>query len=252
MKLLLLTLAAWGLLHLLLAERRGRSPVIIAHRGAAGLAPENTLAAVQAGVASGAGLIEVDVQRTRDDVLVLMHDLGVERTTDGTGAVAELSHEEISQLDAGSWFSEEFAGERVPSLKQVLEELRGWAGVLVIEAKAPDRYPGMADQLAHIVERYRPHLSVSVVSFDHAWLAEFHRRAPDVPLGSLWLYSTRLSGGAVVQRVGVFWLSPVLDPTLTWRTHRAGLDLWVWTVDHPLLKSSLGWIGVDGITTNFP
>src|SRR5208282_360917 len=95
--------------------------LLIAHRGASGHAPENTLAAFRKAVALGVTFIETDLQVTRDTHLVAIHDDTVNRTTNGHGAVHSLSLDEIRKLDAGSWFGSEFAGERVPTIEELLD-----------------------------------------------------------------------------------------------------------------------------------
>ncbi|MCA9430905.1 MAG: DUF2961 domain-containing protein, partial [Candidatus Omnitrophica bacterium] len=97
--------------------------LISAHRGANRLAPENTAAAIRRAVELGANVVEMDVRQTRDGHLVLLHDSTLNRTTDGSGAVADMTLEEIRKYDAGSWFSEEFKGEKVPTFDEALEAL---------------------------------------------------------------------------------------------------------------------------------
>lgn len=107
-----------------------RRPVlVVAHRGLAREAPENTLAAIEKAIERGADAIEIDVRGTKDGHFVLMHDAGVDNTTDGTGRVSELTLAEIQALDAGSWFGDgaEFAGERVPTLAEALDAMEGRA-----------------------------------------------------------------------------------------------------------------------------
>lgn len=94
--------------------------ILIGHRGLAGLAPENTLASFRAAAAHGLTMVEFDVRLSRDGVPLVFHDDTLDRTTDGSGAVAERDWAEIAGLDAGSWFGPAFAGERVPGLEQVL------------------------------------------------------------------------------------------------------------------------------------
>src|ERR1700730_73718 len=95
--------------------------LLIAHRGASGHAPENTLAAFRKAVSLGVGFIETDLQWTRDARFVAIHDDTVDRTTNGHGAVHDLTLEAIRKLDAGSWFGSEYAGERIPTLAEILE-----------------------------------------------------------------------------------------------------------------------------------
>ncbi|MBS1163680.1 MAG: Glycerophosphoryl diester phosphodiesterase, partial [Burkholderiaceae bacterium] len=94
-------------------------PRIQAHRGAGRLAPENTLAAIRRSHAMGFRAIEIDARLTRDEVPVVIHDRTLERTTDGAGAVAEATADEIARLDAGSWFGPQYRGEPVPRLAEV-------------------------------------------------------------------------------------------------------------------------------------
>src|SRR6266702_780459 len=93
----------------------------IAHRGASGNAPENTLAAFRKAVALGATFIETDLQLSRDARFVAIHDATVNRTTNGQGAVHDMTLADLRRLDAGSWFGSEFAGERIPTLEEILE-----------------------------------------------------------------------------------------------------------------------------------
>ncbi len=101
--------------------------IAVGHRGTVHLAPENTLAAFRKAIELGLDLIEIDVRETRDGHLVIMHDATVDRTTDGKGRVSDLTLEEIKRLDAGSWFSPKFAGERVPTLDEALSVMEGRA-----------------------------------------------------------------------------------------------------------------------------
>ncbi len=241
----------WLMIHLLL---RGRSPelIMISHRGAAGLAPENTLAAIRRGIAEGATHIEVDVQRSADGVLLLLHDTTLDRTTDGQGPVREASWDEIQRLDAGSWFAPEFAGERIPSLDAAFSLLDSWPGTLILEAKDPALYPGMVEDMAHALEEHDVESRVQVVSFDHDWLAAFQHRLPTVSIGRLNLWVPPFSGGPAATSTGVYWPAVLIDPTLIWRIHGRGERIWVWTVNDPALMRLIAWLGVDGITTDHP
>jgi len=112
---------------------------VVAHRGAANFGPENTLRAFEKAIELGADYIELDVRETRDGHFVIMHDETVDRTTDGAGAVADLTLADIKTLDAGAWYASEYAGERVPTLQQVIEALRGRAGLnLDFKAGSPE------------------------------------------------------------------------------------------------------------------
>lgn len=99
----------------------------IAHRGASKFAPENTLPALEKAIELGFEYIEIDVRETRDGVAVLMHEDQINHTTNGTGRISDLSLKELKELDAGSWFAEEFAGTRVPTLEEALKLIKGRA-----------------------------------------------------------------------------------------------------------------------------
>lgn len=112
----------------------------VAHRGASAYAPENTIAAYDKAVKMKADYIEIDVQRSKDGELVLIHDTTVDRTTDGSGKVGDFTFEELRSLDAGSWKGEQFAGEQIPTFDEILDRYHGKIGILV-ELKAPELYP---------------------------------------------------------------------------------------------------------------
>ena len=224
----------------------------VSHRGAAALAPENTLAAVKAGVNSGAPYIEIDVRLTSDGVPVLMHDGTLDRTTDGEGRVSGRDREYVRKLDAGSSFSGQFSGEPVPDLDAVLEYMKGTRSTLVIEVKSPEDYPGIAETLISALKKYGMEKKVVVVSFDRVWIDSFGKLASGVPLGVLYVYPFSMPPPGEVKYVSVFWPAFVLDPTLAWRLRRAGFTVWAWNVGSSYAARFLAWKGVEGIVTDRP
>ena len=116
----------------------------IAHRGASGYAPENTLAAFDKAVEMQADYIEIDVQLSKDDLPVVIHDDTLDRTTNGTGNISAYTLQELKSLDAGSWFDKKYAGEKIPSLNEVLE-MYGEKINILIELKSPELYPGVEE-----------------------------------------------------------------------------------------------------------
>lgn len=229
---------------------------VVAHRGASAYAPENTLTALRLGADLGADLVETDVRMTRDGELVLLHDASLARTTDAAERyprrwpwlAEDFTLEEISTLDAGSWFDAEFAGERVPTLREALAELDGRAGVLA-EFKQPARYPSAAAAATGVLGRG----GVVVQSFDRDFLRELDLLRPDVPVGFLgrpprrWAIR-RLSRWAHLvntrhSRVTAGFIEAV---------HRHGMVTWPWTVDGERRMRELLALGVDGVITNRP
>jgi glycerophosphoryl diester phosphodiesterase len=248
-----LFILGWLFLHLLLREKRRQpQPTIIAHRGAAGLAPENTLVAIRKGLAHNAGYIEADIQRSADGVLLLMHDEKVDRTTNGTGAVRQLSWAELSQLDAGSYYAPQFLGERIPTLEQALLFLRDEAATFVIEIKDPHFYPEISKEIVEMIGRYRAQNKVVVISFDHAELKVFHELAAEIRVGVLFTWPWEVSHIAHSQIVDVYWPAVLLDPTFVRRMHGRGYEVWVWTVNSAVMMRLLAWLGMDGVTTDRP
>lgn len=249
--------ALWILLHLLQAVRASlqeHRPFVVGHRGAAGLAPENTLPAIDAGIQHGVHAIEVDVHRTRDGKLVVMHDTSVERTTQSSGEIRDMTWDQIRQLDAGRHFAPSYAGTSVPTLSQVIERVLRAGCTLIVEVKDPALYPGIAQDLADLFADRVPSVGddVVVISFDVEWLRHFHKAAPDVRLGQLHLWGGNWPDVAGTFAVDVYWQSVILDPTLLWRARRRGYQCWVWTLNKPRIGRLLWILGVEAVTTDRP
>lgn len=167
--------------------------LVIAHRGASAVAPENTIPAMRAAVLAGADMVEFDVQRTADGRLVVVHDTTFARTTDVDDVfpgrqddpIDSFTWAEVRKLDAGSGFSHRYTGTRVPSLEALLRVLRPHHIRLLLELKNPQLYPGYERQVAAAL-RHQGYIAshrVWVHSFDAAALEAFHDLAPSVPVG---------------------------------------------------------------------
>jgi glycerophosphoryl diester phosphodiesterase len=168
----------------LIDYRFGERPMVVAHRGNSGLAPENTMVAIRQGVEAGAEMVEIDVQVTSDERLIVFHDHVLGRTTNGSGRVNAHTYEAISTLDAGSWMDKSYEGEAVPLLADVLEYLRGRA-YLNIELKRYDEDQDIADRLIASVMRtieVAGMLDYSLLSsFDHGLLARVRQLGWQIP-----------------------------------------------------------------------
>lgn len=209
---------------------------IIAHRGHKVGAPEQTLAAFTLAIELGATMLEADLRVTRDGVAVLMHDRLLDRTTSGTGPVADMDWTDLAQLDAGSWFDARFAGERVPTLDALfdLAERRGVA--LCIEAKGQGEENFRAASLAAREIARRGRLDIDVVaSFDHAALAAAAeavsglRTAPDrLPergpsTAADLIAQARRAGARIIQHHFAD-----LDAAVVAEVQAAGIEIWAW------------------------
>jgi glycerophosphoryl diester phosphodiesterase len=239
----------------------------IAHRGSSGAAPENTIAAVRLSLAQGADVVENDIQRTSDGVLVILHDASLARTTDveqvfpgrASYDVVHFTLAEVKRLDAGSWFAPQFAGERIPTLEEWVAAVGQRAGMLM-EAKLPERYPGIErdidKELRSMGEFQRAVKGgrVTMQSFNHLWLRSYADLAPDVPVGLL--FGTRPT--EVDLTLAAQWADQV-NPALgvvqesdVARIHELGLETHVWTVNGGAdMHRAIRW-GVDGVITNYP
>lgn len=239
-------------------------PVLtIAHRGASGHAPEHTFAAYDRAIAMGAHYIEQDLQQTADGHLVVMHDSTLDRTTDCTGNVSDVTLAELKRCDAGSWFGPQFAGERVPTLDEVLTRY-GRTVSYYIETKSPEQADEMEERLLETLRRHRllgrahSRWQVLVQSFSPLSLVKLHDLDPQLPLIQL---ITGPQPSAIVQAqlpaieryaVGIGPSLESVDPALTQAAHARCLAVHPYTVNEPSVLSALLAAGVDGMFTNFP
>ncbi|NMH69402.1 glycerophosphodiester phosphodiesterase [Bacillus sp. RO3] len=231
----------------------------VAHRGATGYAPENTIAGFDLAVDMKADYIEIDVQRSEDGELVVIHDTTVDRTTDGTGRVGDLTLVELKSLDAGSWKGEEFAGERIPTFHEVLERYHGKVGIL-IELKAPEQYPGMEEQVADALkERHldRPQNGKIIVqSFNVLSMKKMDQLLPEVPIGVL-ISNSALTTEEAIKQFSSFadWFNPsykLVMEELVDRVHSHDMKIGSWTVRNQETADFLFDMKVDAIITDYP
>lgn len=233
---------------------------VIAHRGASGIAPENTLSAFQKAVELGAGFIETDLQLSRDARLVALHDDTLERTTDGRGAVSSKTLEELRKLDAGSWFRDSnqksvspFAGERIPIIEEVLAFGREHEIGLFLEVK-PTGPSGAEHAIVGALHACGEVPRSVVLSFSPSVLKRVRDLEPLVVTG--FLYSDRLpSAVGTAVDAGARQLLPRTDRVtqeLVTEAHAHDLKVVSWTADTADEMKKLLSAGVDGIITNYP
>jgi glycerophosphoryl diester phosphodiesterase len=232
----------------------------IAHRGASANAPENTIAAVHRAVLDGADLVEVDVQRSRDGALVLIHDTTLHRTTDarlrfprrGPWRVGDFTLDELRQLDAGAWWSPLHAGERIPTLDDLFDALRGTGVGVQLELKAPAAQPGVVQELAAFLDGQPAGTDVVVQSFDFAAMKELKTRVPEVPVGLLGRPARANLAALATWADQVNPSHRAVDRAYVEKLHDLGLECRVWTVDRSQSMRRAVRLGVDGVITNRP
>ncbi|MFK4067813.1 glycerophosphodiester phosphodiesterase [Streptomyces sp. NPDC029674] len=254
------------------AAARHDRPLVVAHRGASAYAPENTLAAIDKARRMGFRWVENDVQRTKDGELVIMHDDTLKRTTNveelfpdrAPWKVADFTAAEIATLDAGSWFGPEYAGERVPTLKQYMRRVSQNHQKLVFEFKKPELYPGIERQGLRILrdagwlDKHHVKSKLVIQSFSADSVKTVHKLRPDVKTGFL-------GTPAVADLPAYARFADQINSTHTSISadyvsaihalkgpHGKPLEIFTWTVnDAPNAVRAAGF-GVDGIITNKP
>lgn len=259
---------------LLDAIQPGAQTVRTGHRGARGLAPENTLAAMEAGARAGVDVLEFDVHRTRDGQLVVIHDDTVDRTCDGSGRVANMTLAELRALDAGYWFTRD-GGKSYPyrgrgvglsTLSEVIEAYP--EHLLTVEIK-PSPYREHVGQVVRTLLDQAPKRSL-IGSFEHRVLEEVRALAPELPTSaSLWeiqkFFFLQLAGlerwfGSAAKVLQVPRYSDhdhdtglrVTTGRFVRAAHATGRSVQVWTINEPGVMDELFGLGVDGITTDLP
>jgi len=225
----------------------------IAHRGASGYAPENTIAAFKRAVAQGVTFIETDLHLTRDAHFVAIHDESVERTTNGHGPIQQLTLAEARRLDAGSWFASEFMGERIPTLEEILEFARKNDVVFYLEIK-PGAFWGGEHALIGALRNSTEIPRVVVISFEPAILASLRQIEPMLMTGLL--YDGKIEKPFdKAQEIGVRQIAirgDLVTPNFLQEAHHRDLQVICWTINAPAHMRLLVSAGVDGIMSDYP
>jgi len=227
--------------------------LVIAHRGASGNAPENTLAAFKKAVALGATFIETDLQLSRDARFVAIHDATVNRTTNGQGAVHEMTLADLRRLDAGSWFGSEFAGERIPTLEEIFEFSKKNDVVFYLEIKPVGSWGGEHALIGALRESGEIPRTV-VISFDAAILLSLRNIEPTLMTGLLYdgLIENPLDKAVAIGARQLAVRGDLVTPAMLAEAQKKDLQVVCWTVNHPAHMRMLMAAGVDGIMTDYP
>ncbi|WCD85836.1 Glycerophosphodiester phosphodiesterase [Streptomyces xanthophaeus] len=247
-------------------------PVVYAHRGASAYAPENTLAAIDLAMRLGFDWVENDVQRTKDGVLVVIHDDTLSRTTDveqvfpgrSPWKVKDFTAAEIARLDAGSWFGAQFTGARVPTLRQYMDRVQRNQQRLLLEIKKPELYPGIEEQTLEVLEETgwldERHVTQRLVvqSFSADCVRLVHQLRPDLvtaflgtpPVADLPRYAQ------FTDRINPWHTTITADWVAAVHgllgAHGKAMEVDTWIVDDAATARKVQDMGVDGIITNAP
>jgi len=226
------------------------NPQLIAHRGGRVYEPENTIASFQHAIDTGADWLEMDVQQTKDGELVVIHDETVDRTTDGTGRVEDLTLEQIRALDAGN-------GERIPTFEEVILLAKENGIGILPEAKSPNLYPGLGTKMVNTLVA-NDYVQMAVIqSFDYDTLENIKKVNQDVnvcPLFGLWdlnLSNPRPSEASTLCPMAEM---IVLNPWMIRQAHVEGREVFVWfgVIEHPLVMRFMLALGADGLMVDDP
>lgn len=229
--------------------------LVIAHRGASGYAPENTMPAFEKALDMGTEGIELDVHMTADGGIVVIHDHTIDRTSNGKGLVKTFTLDQIKEFDFGSWFNPGFRGIKIPTLGEVLELLKDWEGLLNIEIKSgPIFYEGIEDKLIDMIKEYNFEDRVIFSSFNHYSLRDLKAIAPSVEIGLLYMAGL-VEPYQYAKSLGAEALHPLyynIVPELVEGCKRNGIKLNPFTVNDIKEIEMIMAAGVDGIITDYP
>ncbi|USK35267.1 glycerophosphodiester phosphodiesterase [Bacillus sp. F19] len=237
-----------------------RTMLTVAHRGASGYAPENTIASFDKAIEMKADFIEIDLQVSKDGRLMVIHDDSVERTTNGKGNVRDLTYHQLRNLDAGSWFHDSFTGQKIPAFDEVLDRYIDKCGLL-IELKSPAMYPGIEKKVYDALSSRglieNPQTKIIVQSFDTNSMKHFHEIAPTIPIGVLVKFTPKGISNAQLSKYKTYanYVNPnkrLVSKKLIARIHEHDMKIIPYTIrDRKTAKAFLQ-LDLDGITTDFP
>jgi glycerophosphoryl diester phosphodiesterase len=222
---------------------------IVAHRGASGSAPENTMSAIEHAISGGAHWVEIDVQRSADDRVVVVHDRDLVRIGNVPLVVSQTPYAQLAQIDVGSWFDPRFSDQRIPTLEDVLERCKSKIKVN-IELKYYAWDPHLAGRVIALVEKFRMQSEVVVMSLRPQALEQVKRERPDWQVGLLAAATLTDLAGVDVNFLAVH--SKMVNPGFVRRIHRNGKTIQVWTVNDTVGMTKMFGMGVDALITDEP
>lgn len=233
----------------------GQEAVIAGHRGDRSVAPENTLPALQGALSGQMLFVETDLRLTKDGAIVLIHDATVDRTTDGSGSVADLTLDQLQQLDAGSWFTRAFSGVRIPTLESFLELLGPSDKKAMLELKGVWSAEGLA-ALDTMISLHNLERRVVLASFDVSTVSALRVSAPELPrmIISRLLPEDPVAFAHEYGAIGLVTSAESIeaDDSVVDAMHHAGMGILLYTLNKEKNWKAALALGVDGIITDKP
>lgn len=239
---------------------------VIAHRGYSSQAPENTLAAFQRALETGADMIELDVHLSKDNQVIVIHDATLKRTTGESGTVKSKTLTELKQLDAGSWFSSEFKDEPIPTLEEVIKLVDG-KSTLLIEIKVDDQskvYEGLTKEILAVIRKNHAANWCILQAFESEYLTELYQSETTIPYFKLIVNThepvptyidSKLRWGSMDKSIPFKAINPyykTLTPMQVSQWQSQGYEVHTYTVDEAEDIKLIANMGVNGIITNYP
>lgn len=231
-------------------EKRSEQVIVVAHRGASHVAPENTLVALKKAVELGAEFAEVDVYQTKDGEIVLIHDEKLQRTTNAKGKIWDFTLEELKKLDAGLWFGEEFKGEPIPTLREAIRLVKGKIK-LNIEIKIKREEPEIVQKVLDLIRSEKFEKDCVVTSFDRKTVEKIKQTAPNVETGFIFdkEYPPDVFEGTWDALSSNYRL---INPEFVQKARENRKKIYAWTVNSEREMKRLIGLEIDGIITNRP
>ena len=237
-----------------------QNPIIIAHRGASAYAPENTISAFEKAIEMGAVIIETDVHQTKDSVVVIMHDLSVDRTTNGEGLIKDISSSDFKQLSIK--LQKTVLKENPPTLEEAIIAINGRCKLLIELKKGNSYYPNIEKHIVDLIAKYNAQNWISTIhSFEKEPLINFAKRDSSINLQKLIVFNLPLVSFNFDKHFnkddfknweGVNVYYKFCSKRVIKKIHKLGKTVYVWTVNKPRKARKLAKRGVDGIITNKP
>lgn len=241
--------------NLILQAAQDGELLIYGHSGAMGYRPTNTLPAFELALEQGAHAVELDAHRSKDGHVVVVHDFTVDRTSNGTGRVNEMTLAELKALDAGSWFDEKYAGIQVPTLDEVFEAV-GHKMLVNVEIKSDSQETdGVEQAVADCIARHNMQQRVIMSCFNPLALKRFRAIMPQVPLAFLFAYDVPYDTKALLGDFQYEAYHPnymMIDADLMQQEAKQGRIVNAWTVNEVEDTLKLRDLGVHGIMTDYP